>query len=290
MAAARPRACWARLLAGRPRDSYVLATKLFGEMSDTDQGLSRAQIAQADRRLAEAAAGRLRRPLPVPPLRPRHAAGRDHGGADRGRARRARRATSASREWSPAQIEAAIAMTGVEQFVSSQPQYSLLWRRPEQKVIPLCAANGISQIVWSPLAQGVLSGKYAPGASRRPAPRATSDSMGGAMQNWLRPDILEAVQKLKPMAEEAGCTLSPVLAGLGAARAERRLGHRRREPPRAAGRERRRVGPGRSTRPCSPRPRRSSPGWSGRGSLTTALVPAGVEKIPRGIVRTRRRA
>src|SRR6185312_3553841 len=99
-------------------------------------------------------------------------------------------------EWAPAQIEAAIAMTGVEHFVSSQPQYSLLWRRPEQKVIPISAANGISQIVWSPLAQGVLTGKYAPGVAPPADTRATSDSMGNAMRNWLAPNILEAVQKL----------------------------------------------------------------------------------------------
>src|SRR6185312_2801550 len=87
------------------------------------------------------------------------------------------------------------------------PQYSLLWRRPEQKVIPISAANGISQIVWSPLAQGVLTGKYAPGVAPPADTRATSDSMGNAMRNWLAPNILEAVQKLKPLAEQAGCTL-----------------------------------------------------------------------------------
>jgi aryl-alcohol dehydrogenase-like predicted oxidoreductase len=111
-------------------------------------------------------------------------------------------------EWSPEQISSAIAMQGVEPFVSSQPQYSLLWRRPEDKVIPLCAANGVSQIVWSPLAQGVLSGKYLPGAPLPARSRATSDSMGQMMQNWLRPDILETVQRLMPFAAEAGCTLS----------------------------------------------------------------------------------
>eukprot|EP01035_Chromulina_nebulosa_P039397 gene39397-53264_t len=66
-------------------------------------------------------------------------------------------------EWSPDQIEAAFAIPGVERFVSSQPQYSLLWRRPEAKVIPICKAHDVSQIVWSPLAQGVLTGKYLPG-------------------------------------------------------------------------------------------------------------------------------
>jgi aryl-alcohol dehydrogenase-like predicted oxidoreductase len=96
----------------------------------------------------------------------------------------------------------------VEKFVSSQPQYSLLWRKPEEKVIPLCAANGVSQIVWSPLAQGVLSGKYLPGAKIPDDTRAGSDSMGNFIKSWLQPPVLEAVQKLRPLAAEAGCTLS----------------------------------------------------------------------------------
>src|SRR4051812_45875756 len=98
-------------------------------------------------------------------------------------------------------------MTGVTKFVSSQPQYSLLWREPEDEVIPLCAANEISQIVWSPLGQGVLSGKYDPG---RPLPResrASSKKMGGWMDRLMQPDVLRAVQRLKPIAEEAGLTL-----------------------------------------------------------------------------------
>ena len=72
-------------------------------------------------------------------------------------------------EWPADRIQAALEMTGVAKFVSSQPQYSLVWREPEDEVIPLCAANGISQIVWSPLGQGVLTGKYDPrfAAARR---------------------------------------------------------------------------------------------------------------------------
>jgi aryl-alcohol dehydrogenase-like predicted oxidoreductase len=84
----------------------------------------------------------------------------------------------------------------------------MLWRGPERAVIPLCAAKGISQIVWSPLAQGVLSGKYAPGSKRPADSRASSESMGHSMQSWLAPAILEAVQKLRPIAQEAGCTLA----------------------------------------------------------------------------------
>jgi len=195
------------VLAGRPRDSYVLATKVFGQMSDTDQGLSAAQIAKQ----IDGSLQRLRvdcvdlyqchRYDTNTPLEETMEALTKV--VKQGKAR-----WLGFSEWSPAQIEAAIAMTGVEHFVSSQPQYSLLYRRPEQKVIPISAANGISQIVWSPLAQGVLTGKYLPGQPAGPETRAMSDSMGQAMRNWLRPEILEAVQKLKPIAAEAGCTLT----------------------------------------------------------------------------------
>jgi aryl-alcohol dehydrogenase-like predicted oxidoreductase len=98
-------------------------------------------------------------------------------------------------------------MTGVAKFVSSQPQYSLVWREPEDEVIPLCAANGISQIVWSPLGQGVLSGKYDPDRPPPPGTRAASEEMGGWMDRLMQPNVLRAVQQLKPIAEEAGLTL-----------------------------------------------------------------------------------
>jgi len=193
-------------LAGRPRDSYVLATKVFFPMSASDRGLSRGQIAKQ----IDASLGRLRvdhvdlyqchRYDSATPLEETMEALTEV--VRQGKAR-----YIGFSEWSPQQIEAAFALPGVERFVSSQPQYSLLWRRPEEKVIPLCAQNGVSQIVWSPLAQGVLSGKYLPGHKPPADTRATSDSMGGMMQNWLTTPILEAVQKLKPIAREAGCSL-----------------------------------------------------------------------------------
>ena len=111
-------------------------------------------------------------------------------------------------EWTAEQIAAAFAVAGTVPFVSSQPQHSLLHRRPEENVIPLCKEKHVSQIVWSPLAQGVLSGKYLPGAKIPVDSRAGSDSMGSFIQSWLNPSVLEAVQKLKPLAQEAGCTLS----------------------------------------------------------------------------------
>ena len=195
------------LLAGRPRSSYVLATKVFFPMSATDQGLSRVQIAkQIDASLQRPRVEQIdlyqcHRYDPATPLE-------ETMEALTVVVRQGKARYIGFSEWSPANIEAAFALTGVERFVSSQPQYSLLWRRPEEKVIPYCAAHGVSQIVWSPLAQGVLSGKYLPGAPLPAGSRATSDSMGGAMQNWLRPDILERVQDLKPLAAKAGCTLT----------------------------------------------------------------------------------
>lgn len=194
-------------LAGRPRDSYILATKVFGQMSDTDKGLSRAQIFKQ----IDASLQRLRvdhvdlyqchRYDPETPLAETMQALSEV--VRQGKAR-----YIGFSEWSPKQIEDSLAIADAERFVSSQPQYSLLWRRPEEKVIPLCAANGISQIVWSPLAQGVLSGKYLPGAKIPEQTRAASDSMGQFIQSWLRPQVLEAAQKLKPLAAQAGCTLS----------------------------------------------------------------------------------
>ncbi len=194
-------------LADRPRDSYVLATKVFGQMSDADQGLSRAQILKQ----IDASLQRLRtdyvdlyqchRYDVNTPLEETMEALTEVVKAGKAR-------WIGFSEWSPDQIEAAFALPGVERFVSSQPQYSLLYRRPEKTVIPLSAANGVSQIVWSPLAQGVLSGKYQPGAKPPSDSRAASDSMGRMMDSWLQPNILEAVQKLRPLAAKAGCTMS----------------------------------------------------------------------------------
>lgn len=194
-------------LAGRPRDSYVLATKLFGPMSDEDKGLSAAQVYKQ----IDASLDRLKtdyvdlyqchRYDAETPLEETMEALTDI--VKQGKVR-----YLGFSEWSPKNIQDALDLKGVENFVSSQPQYSMLWRRPEEKVIPLCAANGISQIVWSPLAQGVLTGKYQPGAAPAEGSRATSDDMGGFMEGFMQDNILEAVQKLQPIAEEAGATLT----------------------------------------------------------------------------------
>jgi aryl-alcohol dehydrogenase-like predicted oxidoreductase len=194
-------------LAGRPRDSYVLATKLYFPMSETDRGLSRGQV----RKQIDASLQRLRtdhvdlyqchRYDWETPLDETMEALSD--AVQSGKAR-----YIGFSEWPADRIRAALDMAGVERFVSSQPQYSMVWREPEREVIPLCAANGISQIVWSPLGQGVLTGKYAPGRPPPPGSRATSDAMGGFMDRLLQPRLLEAVQRLKPVAGEAGLSLA----------------------------------------------------------------------------------
>jgi aryl-alcohol dehydrogenase-like predicted oxidoreductase len=193
-------------LKGRARDSYVLATKLYFPMTDSDRGLSRAQVEKQ----LDASLERLR--TDYVDLYQCHRYDQDTPleetmealtrAVESGKAR-----YIGFSEWPAERIQAAIDMSGVAKFVSSQPQYSLLWREPEDEVIPLCAAHGISQIVWSPLGQGVLSGKYDPD---RPPPkdsRAASEEMGGFMDRLMQPDVLRAVQRLKPIAEEAGLTL-----------------------------------------------------------------------------------
>ena len=193
-------------LQGRPRDSYVLATKLFFPMSDSDRGLSARQVEKQ----LDASLARLRTDYvdlyqchryddETPLEETMQALTR---AVDSGKAR-----YIGFSEWPAERIQAALGIGGVAKFVSSQPQYSLLWREPEEEVIPLCAANGISQIVWSPLAQGVLSGKYDPDAPPPRDSRAASDKMGGWMDRLMQPDLLRAVQDLKPIAEEAGLTL-----------------------------------------------------------------------------------
>ena len=193
-------------LNGRPRDSYVLATKLYFPMSDTDRGLSRAQVEkQLDSSLKRLRTDYVdlyqchRYDQDTPLEETMEALSR---AVESGKAR-----AIGFSEWPAERIRAALELTGVTRFVSSQPQYSLLWRAPEDEVIPLCAANGISQIVWSPLGQGVLSGKYDPDQPPPRDSRAASDEMGGFMDRLMQPAVLRAVQRLKPIAEEAGLTL-----------------------------------------------------------------------------------
>jgi aryl-alcohol dehydrogenase-like predicted oxidoreductase len=194
------------VLSGRERSSYVLATKVFFPMSDTDRGLSAAQI----HKQIDASLQRLRtdyvdlyqchRYDEQTPLEETMSAL-----SEVVRAGKARHIGFS--EWTAPRIEESLALPGVERWVSSQPQYSMLWRVPEAEVIPLCEREGISQIVWSPLAQGVLTGKYRPGEPLPADSRAASESMGGFIDRLIEPRVLEAVQRLRPVAEEAGLTM-----------------------------------------------------------------------------------
>jgi aryl-alcohol dehydrogenase-like predicted oxidoreductase len=114
-------------------------------------------------------------------------------------------------EWSAGQIRDAVRLAGemgLDRIISNQPQYSALWRVIEPDIIPTSRELGVSQIVWSPIAQGVLTGKYAPGAEPPPGSRPTSAEGAGFIRRLLRTDVLEAVAKLRPVAEDAGLTMA----------------------------------------------------------------------------------
>src|SRR5918994_7364647 len=169
---------WGEILRDYPRDSYTLATKVFFPMSSRDRGLSRKQILKQ----IDASLKRLQvecvdlyqchRYDDRTPLRETMEALTEV--VEAGKARHV-----GFSEWPVERIREALALPGVAKFVSSQPQYSALWRGPEAELIPLCERNGISQIVWSPLAQGVLTGKYKPGEQPPADSRATSKAMNG---------------------------------------------------------------------------------------------------------------
>jgi 1-deoxyxylulose-5-phosphate synthase len=195
-------------LASVPRDRYVLATKLYFPMTDTDRGLSRRQI----HKQIDASLKRLK--TDYVDLYQCHRFDRESPLEETMRALTEVVQAGKARyvgfsEWPAEAIRAAQDVPGVVRFVSSQPQYSLLWRKPEAEIIPLCESGGISQIVWSPLAQGVLTGKYKPGRAPQAGTRAASRQMGGFLQSeWLERSTLETVQKLEPIAAAAGMSLA----------------------------------------------------------------------------------
>ena len=200
---------WGEILARRPRHTYILATKVWGQMSDDpgDRGLSAEQIAkQIDASLRRLQTDYVdlyqahRFDPDVPIEETLEALSRVV--AD-GKARYV-----GFSEWTAEQIEAAIEIGGADLFVSSQPQYSMLWQAPEAELFPLCAANGISQIVWSPLAQGVLTGKYSPGQPPPADSRAASEAMSSFIGRLMEDSVLEAVARLPPIAEQAGLSLA----------------------------------------------------------------------------------
>jgi aryl-alcohol dehydrogenase-like predicted oxidoreductase len=195
------------VLQNRPRDSYIMATKLFFPMTDEDFGLSRVQIhKQLNDSLKRLKTDyvdlyQCHRYDENTPLEETMIALSEV--VQEGKAR-----YIGFSEWNAEQIRAAVEMTGMEKFVSSQPQYSMLWRQPETEVFPVCAANGIGQIVWSPLGQGVLTGKYRAGQAVPQDSRAASDSMSGFMNRFLNNEILMAVEKLKPIAADENLSMA----------------------------------------------------------------------------------
>ncbi len=195
-------------LRGVPRDRYVLATKLFFPMSDIDRGLSCAQVhKQIDASLERLQVSHVdlyqcHRFDERTPLEETMRALTEVVRAGKTR-------YIGFSEWPVDRIEAAMNIPKVEKFVSSQPQYSLLHRDPERALLPLCERYGISQIVWSPLAQGVLTGKYLPGSPLPHDSRAADLSLKGFVNTaWFKPKMLHAVQALKPIAAEAGLSLA----------------------------------------------------------------------------------
>lgn len=199
------------VLQGIDRSSYILATKVYFPMSSTDQGLSADQI----RKQIDASLQRLQmdyvdlyqchRYDTNTPLEETMEALTTV--VQQGKAR-----YIGFSEWSPAQIRAALELPNVARFVSSQPQYSMLWRKPEAEVFPLCAENGIGQIVWSPLAQGILTGKYQPGQTPPQDSRAANDKMNAFLgEDFFNDRVLSAVQELKPISARLGLSM-PQLA------------------------------------------------------------------------------
>jgi aryl-alcohol dehydrogenase-like predicted oxidoreductase len=194
-------------LAGIKRETYVLATKLFFPMNGSDRGLSRQQVEK------QLAASLKRLKVEYVDLYQCHRYDFDTpleetmegltAAVKSGRVR-----YIGFSEWPLDRIEAALQLKNTVRFVSSQPQYSLLHREPENGLLALSVKAGISQVVWSPLAQGVLSGKYLPDASIPANSRAADAAMGGFLnRDWLTPATLEAVQAVGRLAANANLTL-----------------------------------------------------------------------------------
>jgi aryl-alcohol dehydrogenase-like predicted oxidoreductase len=196
-----------RALAARPRDSYVLATKVRARAPDGGRGVSRAQVLhQIDQSLERLGAEFVDLyqchwwDEEVPLAETLEAMTEI---VEVGKVRHI-----GCSNWTGEQIQQAIDLArerGYVKIVSSQPEYSLLHREPEEDVIPASKANGISQVVYSPLAQGVLSGKYAPGEA---ASEGTRASARAEWMEYFEDDVLERVQRLGPIADALGITMA----------------------------------------------------------------------------------
>ena len=203
-------AAWGELLSAHPRDSYVLSTKVFSPMSDdpSDRGLSAAQI----HKQIDASLGRLR--TDHVDVYHAHRFDPDVPVEETIEAFQAVVAAGKARhlgfsEWTAEQVRVAIDLAGPDLFACSQPQYSMLWQAPEAELFALCADHDIAQVVWSPLAQGVLTGKYRPDAAPPPDSRAARLEGDSLIRDLVLNDAtLAAVQRLRPIASEAGLTLA----------------------------------------------------------------------------------
>lgn len=201
-----------RALKGIDRDDYVLATKVFFPMDSgpNDWGLSRKHVMeQCERSLQRLGVDyvdlyQCHRPDPETPVEETLRALDDL--VTQGKV-----LYVGVSEWSAEQLDEARAIQrelGFDPIVSNQPQYSMLVRTIETAVLPLSAQLGIGQVVWSPIAQGVLAGKYRPGEQPPAGSRAANDEISGFMAQLLRDEVLEAVQRLVPIAAECGVTMA----------------------------------------------------------------------------------
>jgi voltage-dependent potassium channel beta subunit len=201
-----------RALAGERRSSYVLATKVYWPTGDrpTDRGLSRKHITES----LHASLRRLQtdyvdlyqahRYDETTPLEETLRAFDDL-------VRAGKALYIGISEWTADQIESALRLAdemGLDRIVSSQPQYNMLWRVIEPEIVPLCKREGVGQIVWSPIAQGVLTGKYKPGAQPPAGSRATDQNGGRFIREFLDDDVLTRVQGLADIATDAGLSMA----------------------------------------------------------------------------------
>lgn len=195
------------LLEPYPRDEYVLSTKVYFPMSDTDRGLSREQI----HKQIDASLRRLRtdhvdlyychRYDDDTPLDETMQALTEV--VDAGKVRHV-----GFSQWKPRQIKAAARMDDVVAFTASQPQYSMLYRRPARRVFDLCEELGIGQVVYSPLSQGVLTGKYDPDEPPPEDSRAADRRISGHSKRFRDRNLLRAVRRLRPVAERLGLSMA----------------------------------------------------------------------------------
>jgi aryl-alcohol dehydrogenase-like predicted oxidoreductase len=198
------------VLKDRPRNSYVLGTKVYWPMSPTDKGLSAVQI----RKQMDASLKRLQTDFVDIYWAHRYDVNvplEETMGALTECVKKGQARYIGFSEWNADQIAAALKMSDVSRFVCSQPQYSMLWRRIEKGVLPLCEKENISQVVWSPLAQGVLTGKYKPGQPPPQDSRAAHPTMKQHFNDQGMPfgddKLLAAVQKLDPIAKRVGVNM-----------------------------------------------------------------------------------